>query len=75
MIKRTTIELDEDLLERAKRALGEPTTRVTVEEALRRMTQALEDERAERARRQMEFLINFSDNIDVDVLNSDEMWR
>jgi peptidylprolyl isomerase len=32
----TTIEIDEELLERAKRALGETTTRATVEEALRR---------------------------------------
>lgn len=32
-VKRTTIEIDEALLERAKRALGEATTRGTVEHA------------------------------------------
>jgi len=37
MIKRTTIEIDEELLVRAKRALGEKTARATVEEALRRL--------------------------------------
>jgi len=36
MIKRTTIEIDDDLLNRAKEALGEATARATVEEALRR---------------------------------------
>lgn len=33
MPKRTTIEIDEDLLARAKRALGQRTTRATVEGA------------------------------------------
>jgi Arc/MetJ family transcription regulator len=32
MIKRTTIEIDDDLLNRAKRTLGEATARATVEE-------------------------------------------
>jgi Arc/MetJ family transcription regulator len=36
MLKRTTLEIDDELLARAKRALGSPTTRATVEEALRR---------------------------------------
>ncbi|TMF98029.1 MAG: type II toxin-antitoxin system VapB family antitoxin, partial [Chloroflexi bacterium] len=36
MVRRTTIELDEDLVERAKKVLGAKTTRATVEEALRR---------------------------------------
>jgi Arc/MetJ family transcription regulator len=36
MIKRVTIELDEEILEEAKKALGQPTMRATVEEALSR---------------------------------------
>ena len=36
MIRRTTVEIDEELLARAKRALGRETTRGTIEEALRR---------------------------------------
>ena len=42
MPKRTTIELDEDLLARAKLALGEKTTRGVVEEALRRAAEGAE---------------------------------
>jgi len=36
MIKLTTIEIDDDLLNRARKALGEATAQATVEEALRR---------------------------------------
>jgi Arc/MetJ family transcription regulator len=66
MIKRTTIEIDEQLLERAKRALDCATTRATVEEALRRAAEQAEDEQEERAARQLRYL---------EVLASDEMWR
>ena len=55
MTKRTTIEIDEQLLARAKRALGRPTTRATVEEALRRAAEQAEDEHEERAARQREY--------------------
>jgi Arc/MetJ family transcription regulator len=75
MAKRTTIEIDEQLLERAKRALGSPTTRATVEEALRRAAASAEDERAERAERQRRYLETLSEHLDLDVLRSDEMWR
>ncbi|MHB2023323.1 MAG: type II toxin-antitoxin system VapB family antitoxin, partial [Mycobacteriales bacterium] len=50
-MKRTTIEIDEDLLARAKRALGAPTTRATVEHALRQAADAAEGVQAERATR------------------------
>ena len=43
MLKRTTIEIDDELLARAKRALGETTARATVEEALRRVADAIEE--------------------------------
>jgi Arc/MetJ family transcription regulator len=75
MIKRTTIEIDEDLLERAKRALGEPTTRATVEEALRRTVQSVETEQRERAERQRRFFETLDSHLDLDVLASDDMWR
>lgn len=75
MVKRTTIELDEELLSRAKQALGQPTTRATVEEALRRAVAAEEAALAERTRRQIETLANLGDHLDLDVLKSDEMWR
>jgi Arc/MetJ family transcription regulator len=75
MAKRTTIEIDEELLARAKRALGSPTTRATVEEALRRAADQAETEFEERRARQIEFLQNLDKYLDLEVLASDEMWR
>lgn len=75
MVKRTTIEIDEQLLARAKRALGCTTTRATVEEALRRAADDAEHARDERADRQRRYLQRLSERIDVEVLASEEMWR
>lgn len=75
MTKRTTIEIDEALLQRAKRALGGKTTRATVEEALRRAALAAEDEQADRVARQRLYLERLPARIDVTVLSSEEMWR
>jgi Arc/MetJ family transcription regulator len=75
MKKRTTIEIDDDLLARARRALGNQTTRATVEEALRRVADAAEDDRSERAARQVSYLQRLCSRVDVAVLSSEEMWR
>ena len=75
MTKRTTIEIDEQLLDRAKRALDLPTTRATVEEALRRAAEQAENEFEERAARQREYFRMLPDLVDLDVLASDKMWR
>jgi Arc/MetJ family transcription regulator len=75
MVIRTTIELDEELLARAKRALGQPTMRATVEEALRRASEQAETEFQERRARQLEFLRNLDKYLDLEVLKSDDMWR
>ncbi len=75
MPRRTTIEIDEDLLARAKRALGLPTTRATVEEALRRAADQAEDALSERAARQQRYLERLTNHVDVEVLASEEMWR
>jgi Arc/MetJ family transcription regulator len=75
MVRRTTIEIDDELLARARRALGGRTTRATVEEALRRAADAAEGEGADRAARQKRYLEKLSDRIDVAVLRSEEMWR
>jgi Arc/MetJ family transcription regulator len=75
MLRRTTIELDDALLERAKRALGCRTARATVEEALRRATSQAEDERSRRAAGQTRYLASLAARVDTDVLASDEMWR
>jgi Arc/MetJ family transcription regulator len=74
MIKRTTIEIDDDLLNRAKEALGEATARATVEEALRRAAAGTEPEGA-RAAKQRRYLEKLSLRVDVAVLASEEMWR
>ena len=74
-MRRTTIELDEDLVARAKRALGKTTTRDTVHEALRRAADAAEGELADRAARQLEYLDRLVGRADVAVLASEEMWR
>ena len=75
MIKRTTIEIDQELLERAKEALGATTTRGTVEEALRRVAENTEAERARRATNQRRYLGQLASWVDVSVLASEEMWR
>lgn len=75
MAKRTTIEIDEQLLTRAKRALGATTTRATVEAALRIAADGAEREGADRAERQLRYLERLGSRIDVAVLSSEEMWR
>ena len=75
MTKRTTIEIDEELLARAKRALGATTTRATVEEALRRAAEGAESEQAQRAADQRAYLAQLAGRVDMEVLASEEMWR
>src|SRR5260370_15403393 len=75
MVRRRTIELDQDLVARAKKALGAKTTRETVEEALRRAVQSGEGDRARRAAEQRAYLQRLSVHADIKVLNSEEMWR
>jgi Arc/MetJ family transcription regulator len=75
MIRRTTIELDEDLVAEARVVLGQPTVRATVEEALRRSIQS--EKSTDRARRvkQIDALQRAARLIDEDVLLSGEAWR
>ena len=75
MRRRTTIEIDEALLERAKNALGSSTTRETVEEALRRAAEQAEDEASGSRLRQSAHLDRLSSLVDLEALRSDEMWR
>ncbi len=72
---RITIEIDEELLARAKLALGAKTTRATVEEALRQAADAAEGETARRAAGQREYFARLGKRVDLDVLAGDEMWR
>jgi Arc/MetJ family transcription regulator len=75
MKRRTTVELDEELLGRAQRALGCDTMRATIEEALRRAAGAVDDSAAQRSQAQLEYLQDLQKLADLDVLASDEMWR
>ena len=75
MVKRTTIEIDEELLARAKRALGEATTRATVEEALRRAADAAEAANEERGAARIRYLTRLKKSVDIEVLRSGEMWK
>ena len=75
MPKRTTIEIDEELLARAKRALPGRTTRGTVEEALRRAAEAVETDTQRRAEAQRSYLLSLNAHLDLSVLASDTMWR
>jgi Arc/MetJ family transcription regulator len=75
MPKRTTIEIDEELLDRAKQSLGCVTTRATVEEALRRAITTTDSEREERRARAEKYFQSLARHADLDVLASDEMWR
>lgn len=75
MVRRTTIELDEELLAEAKRALGTKTTRATVEQALRVAAETADKAHASRAGAQRRYLERFSSHVDLEVLGSEEMWR
>ena len=75
MPKRTTIEIDEELLARAKRALGHTTTRATVEDALRRAADIAESEHEARTARQRRFFDRLDGRVDVSALRSEDMWR
>ena len=75
MKRRTTIEIDGDLLARAQRALGSSTTRATVEEALRRVAEGAEAGQAARGAAPRDYLERLSARIDAAVLASDEMWH
>lgn len=74
-MKRTTVEIDEDLLARAKRVLSLRTTRETIEESLRRVVSHGESEEQALAEKQIAYLGRLSDLVDLGVLSSDEMWR
>lgn len=75
VMKRTTIELDEALLERAKRALGKSTARATVEEALRRAAASGEADRDEAAARLRRYVRDLGAKADLEVLLSEDMWK
>jgi len=75
MARRTTIEIDEVLLDRAMAALGCTTMRATIEEALRRAADLAADQVERAAVAQNSYLDRLAARADLDVLASGEMWR
>ena len=75
MTRRTTIEIDEVLLDRAMRALGCTTMRATIEEALRRAADLAADQVERAAVAQNGYLDRLESRADLGVLTSGEMWR
>jgi Arc/MetJ family transcription regulator len=75
MKHRTTIEIDDALLARARKTLGNMTTRATVEEALRRAANTAESDQNDQAERQHGYLERLRSHADVKILGSGEMWR
>lgn len=73
-VKRTTIELDEDLVVAAQAVTG-TTLRATVEQALHQLVTRSDAAVADRRSRIAEHIAHAGDHVDVDVLLSDEAWR
>lgn len=73
-VKRTTIELDEDLVEAAQAITGE-TLRATVERALRQLVARGNESAAARRARIVKHLAHAGNHIDATALLSDEEWR
>lgn len=73
-VKRTTIELDEDLVRAAQAVTGE-TLRETVERALQQLVAAAAEQAAARRRRIVDHLAHAGTHVDADVLLSEQAWR
>jgi len=73
-VKRTTIELDEELVKAAQRVTGQ-TVRATVEEGLRGLIATAEREREAKRSRVSAHLDIAHSAVDMEVLQADEAWR
>jgi Arc/MetJ family transcription regulator len=73
-VKRTTLELDEDLVRAAQSITGE-TLRATVEHALRELVAKADDSAEAQRRRIVEHLARAGNHVDIDVLLADQAWR
>ncbi len=75
MIRRTTIELDEELVSAASVALNQSTIRATVEESLRIAISTTNEANRKRRKEQLGAMKRLSKLIDSEVLMSEEAWR
>lgn len=74
-MRRTTVEIDEEVLARAKKALGVEQTKEAVDTALRRVADDEQERFQELRRKQIGYLEFVAEHSDLDVLRSDAMWR
>jgi Arc/MetJ family transcription regulator len=74
MFRRTTIELDEELVAEAMAVLDQPTVRATVEEALRRAIASARSTDRQRRAAQIDALQRAARLIDEDTLRGGA-WR
>lgn len=73
-VKRTTIELDVELVKAAQRVTGR-TVRATVEEALRGLVATAEHDRQGKRSRVSAHLDIAHSAVDASILQSDKAWR
>jgi Arc/MetJ family transcription regulator len=73
-VKRTTIELDDNLVRAAQAVSGE-TLRATVERALRQMIAGAEEQASVRRQWIADHLAQAGAAIDIDALLADQAWR
>jgi Arc/MetJ family transcription regulator len=72
--RRTTIDLDDALLARARQALGGTTTRATLEEALSRLAESAEASQTDARAPQHRYFEQLGARADLQILASDDMW-
>lgn len=74
-MSRTTVEIDDEALRRAKQALGLTRTKDTIDAALRRVADDVDAAAQERAERQRRALTALPAHADMAVLTGGSMWR
>jgi Arc/MetJ family transcription regulator len=73
-VRRTTIELDEDLLRAAQAVTGQ-TLRATVERALHNLVSSAEEQLSAHRQRIADHFARAGAEVDVNALLSDQAWR
>lgn len=69
------MEIDDEILERAKKALGVEQTKEAVDAALRRVADDEQMRFEELRSKQKGYLAFVAEHSDLELLGSDEMWR
>lgn len=76
MMRRTTVEIDDEVLTRAKKALGVEQTKEAVDAALRRVADDEQERFQELRRKQLAIFRFIQEHSDLEVLRDrDTMWE